>query len=197
MAHILGVIGSLRDNAHTATLVQYALASAADAGAATEILDLRTVALPLYEANADYSDNRVVSDVLSRVESCDGLIVGSPEYHGCMTGVLKNFFDYLYREIAGKLFGYVIATGGSQGVSCADNLRTAVLYCHGWSLPYNVAAGEREFDSDGTITNAKVLERLRRLGRDIAVYAPLLRAQYQRDLAQPAEAPKGFAHWTA
>jgi len=194
---ILGVIGSMREAAHTDVLVRIALDAAGECGAETKLLDLRTEPLPMYEAHRDYDEDQRVARILKLVDWAEGFIVGSPEYHGCMSGAAKNFFDFLYREIAGKVFGLVAATGGSQGVSCCETMRTAILYCHGWVLPYNVAANGRDFDADGNLANAKVRDRLMRLGRDVRTYAPIMHAQFQTDLKQPADAKPGFAQWLA
>src|SRR5690606_37934323 len=125
-----------RDRSNTSRLVELALASARDCGAETQLLDLRETQLPFFEAHQDYDEFPAVKGVTDLVMKADGLIVGSPEYHGCMSGATKNFFDFLYREIAGKVFGLVAATGGSQGIGAFDNMRAAIQYCHGWVLPY-------------------------------------------------------------
>ncbi|MGI8905319.1 MAG: NADPH-dependent FMN reductase [Candidatus Sumerlaeaceae bacterium] len=194
---LLGVSGSLRESAYTLRLVQIALEAARIAGAEVELLDLRDHPLPMYEAHEDYDEHQVVKRVIRKVEEADGYIVGSPEYHGCMTGATKNFFDFLYREICGKLFGLVSATGGSQGNGCFDNMRAAIQYCHGWALPYNVAATGRDFDAQGNLTNEKVQDRLQRMGRDMTIYAPLLFGRFNADLSEKSPAQPGFAHWMA
>jgi NAD(P)H-dependent FMN reductase len=194
---ILGVSGSLRDGAYTLRLVNLAIEAAKTCGAEVELLDLREHPMPLYEAHEDYDSNEIVNRVIRIVDSADGFIVGSPEYHGCMSGATKNFFDFLYSEISGKLFGLISATGGSQGNGCFDNMRAAVQYCHGWSLPYNVSASGRDFDAEGNLTNTKVLDRLRRMGRDVTTYAPLLRQQFLNDLKQKSPNQPGFAQWMA
>jgi NAD(P)H-dependent FMN reductase len=192
---ILGISGSLRDGANTVKLVKLALEAARENGAEVTMLDLRDHPLPLYEAHEKYSTELVVERVIRMVNEADGYIVGSPEYHGCMSGATKNFFDFLYREIAGKVFGLVAATGGSQGVGCFDNMRAAIQYCHGWALPYNVSATGRDFDAEGNLSSAKVLDRVNRLGRDITVYAPLLYNQFQSDLQPSTGSKPGFAQW--
>jgi FMN reductase len=192
---ILGVSGSLRQGAYTLRLVEAALQSAKICGAEVQLLDLRLNQLPLYEASEDYDDHELVNRVIKMVNEADGYIVGSPEYHGCMTGATKNFFDFLYREIAGKVFGLVSATGGSNGTGCFDNMRAAIQYCHGWVLPYNVAATGRDFDTEGKLTNSKVADRLLRMGRDITTYTPLLLNQFNHDRLEKNANPPGFANW--
>ncbi len=195
MARILGICGSLRDQSHTRVLVNLALESAASVGAEVELLDLRDYPLPLFEAHQRYDDHEVVQEVVKRIREAEAYIVGTPEYHGCMSGALKNLFDFVYTEISGKLFGIVAATGGSQGVSSLDNLRACLLYCHSWVLPYNVAASSRDFDEEGRLVSDAVRDRLARLGRDVAVFGPILWYQFKNDLALPDDAPQGFAGW--
>lgn len=194
-AKIVGVSGSLRDRSYTLTLVRTVLEEARRLGGEVEMLDLREIALPMYEAHADYVEHPGVARVVELAKWADGFVVGSPEYHGCMSGATKNFFDFLYREIAGKVFALVSATGNTQGVSCFANMRAAIQACHGWSLPYNTGATGKCFDTEGKLTDARVLDRLNRMGRDLVIYAPLLHGRFKDDLAQPAGEPHGFAHW--
>src|SRR5690606_34327792 len=95
------------------------------------------------------------------------------------------------------LFGIVVATGGSQGVSCATHVRAAVQYCHGWTLPYQVGVQSKEFGSDGSIANEAILQRLRVTGRDLAAYGKLLADKFRVDLSKPAEHSETFAGWHA
>ena len=194
---ILGVSGGLRDRSYTATLVKTVLDEARRLGAEVQLLDLREVPLPLYEAHQDYDSNPNVDRVIELARWADGFVVGSPEYHGCMSGAMKNYFDFLYREIAGKLFGLVAATGGSQGLGCFHNMRAAIQFCHGWALPYHTAVSGKSFDVDGNLVDERALDRLKRTARDLVVYAPLLYNRFKEDLAQPEGEPHGFAHWMA
>ncbi|MBE7559824.1 NAD(P)H-dependent oxidoreductase [bacterium] len=188
---ILAVNGSMREACHTIELARIAMAAAEEAGAEVQLLDLREVGLPMYEAHLDYEDQPAVQRVVETARWADGFLVGSPEYHGSMSGALKNWFDHLYHELAGKLFGFFAATGGSQGVSAVEHMRASAHYCHGWVLPYLAAAREADFDHHDHLTNAKVIDRLRRLGRDVAVYAPLLRRQFLADV----DVAGSFAQW--
>ncbi len=197
MARILGVSGSLRDGSNTLLLVNKTLEFAREAGAQTRLLDLREYPLPLYEAHESYDDHEHVGQIIKLVDDCDALVLGSPEYHNCMSGAMKNFMDYLYREFAGKVFGLVCATGGSQGNGCFDNMRAAIHACHGWVLPYVAAANGRDFDENREIINARTTDRLRRMARDLTFYGPLLNNQFQTDSKQPADAMPGFAQWLA
>lgn len=195
MARILGISGSLREGSTTLLLVETVLEYARELGAETELINLQTFPLPLYQAHVDYDGHGGPERLAELVNGCDALVLGSPEYHGCMSGAMKNMLDYLYRELAGKTCGLVAATGGSQGIGCFDNMRAAIQACHGWVLPYVTSATGRDFDNDKNLTNDRVKDLLRRTARDLTVYGPLLRRQFEADLAQPEGEQRGFAHW--
>ena len=190
-ANILGVGGSMRERSHSARALGLVLEAARAQGAETRLLDLRTLELPVFRpdrpCNADCA--RVAAEA---VQWADAIVIATPDYHGSMSGAVKNFLDYHWKEFTGKLFGYVVASH-EKGLTVMDQLRTAVRQCYGWSLPYGVAThGAEDFDATtGAITNAKLAGRLRMLGRDVVVYGRVLREQFERDVAE--KAPDTFA----
>ena len=89
----------------------------------------------------------VVREVGDAVTWADAFLLATPDYHGSMSGAMKNFLDYHWEEFAGKLFGYICASH-EKGLTAMDQMRTAVRQCYGWSLPYGVSVhGEHDFDS--------------------------------------------------
>jgi NAD(P)H-dependent FMN reductase len=66
-----------------------------------------------------------------------------------LSGVLKNFLDYYFNEFAEKIFGYLCASH-EKGFTVMDQMRTVMLQCYGWSMPYGVSInGEQDFDAKG------------------------------------------------
>lgn len=193
MTKILAVCGSSFGNAHSWVMLQAAGEAAAKAGATVDYLDLRQHPLPLLGQTDDHSKN--VEGIKKRVAAADAFLIATPEYHGNMSGVAKNFFDHHYKEFAGKVFGIIVATGGSQGVSAAKTVQYAVQYCHGWNLPYIVGASGAAFTKDGKLSDDKVRNRLHNMGRDVAIYGQLTHAQFQKDLKLPPDDQLGFAEW--
>src|SRR5919201_1309479 len=107
------------------------------------------------------------------VRWADGFLLGSPDYHGSMSGAVKNFLDYHWHEFAGKLFGYVCSSH-EKGLTVMDQMRTAVRQCYGWSLPYGVSIhGEQDFDEAGVLINPRLSQRLAMLTRDLVVFGAL------------------------
>jgi FMN reductase len=120
----------------------------------------------------------------------DAFILATPDYHGSMSGALKNFLDYFYEEFAGKVFGYIVASH-EKGLTVMDQMRTAVRQCYGWSLPYGVSVSGQQDFSGTEISNARIEQRLKMMGRDLVVYGRLVRGQFVRDIADTD--PETFA----
>ena len=92
------------------------------------------------------------------------------DYHGSMSGVIKNFLDHYWEEFAGKTFGYIVASH-EKGLTAMDQMRTAVRQCYGWSMPYGISVnGEQDFDIKGELRNSMLIQRLEMLARDLVVY---------------------------
>lgn len=186
--NLLVINGSPKgEKANTQKLLHIAAAAAQQAGAALSTLTLADSPLPLFSPQTD--PTAPVKEVQQLLIQADAFLIGCPEYHGSMTGTLKNFFDHYYEEFAGKLVGIVASTGGSQGQSVLSHIRDTCLYLHAWTLPYNVSAKLSDFENS-ELANPKTRDRLEKLGHDLAVYGQLLSARFQKDLGT-----KGFAEW--
>jgi NAD(P)H-dependent FMN reductase len=178
---ILGVSGSLRDGSFSRRALELTLEAVPNPGAETRLLDLSRSGLPMYRPG-DAAPADVVREVGDAVNWADAFLLATPDYHGSMSGAMKNFLDYHWEEFAGKLFGYICASH-EKGLTAMDQMRTAVRQCYGWSLPYGVSVhGEHDFDQAGAVANARIAGRFRMLARDLTVYGSLLRGQFERDL---------------
>lgn len=197
---ILAVYGSTHQESNSRKIIDIIARAARNTGAKVNELDLLATPLPLFRTDETYEHDVIVNQVRQLCQEADAFILVSPEYHGCMSGWMKNFFDFHYHEFAGKLFALAASTGGSQGTSCISQMRVAVQYCHGWSLPYQTAVRETDYDVDGKLTQTTLVERLERMGRDLVVYGRLLRTQFEQDkLSAREQSDKsinlGFAGW--
>ncbi len=187
---ILGVSGSMRADAHSTPALDIVLQAAREHGAETRVLDLRRTGLPMYNPDAK-NETETIREATKAVAWADCFVLASPDYHGSMSGAMKNFLDYYWTEFAGKLFAYVCASH-EKGLTAMDQMRTAIRQCYGWSLPYGVAInGDTDFDQHSNLTNQEAARRLRMLARDITVYGTLIRTQFQNDLLN--DVPDTFA----
>lgn len=178
---VLGVAGSLRENSYSTRGLAICLESAAEFGAETRSLELLHVELPLYRPN-DERDLPAVREVLAAVEWADAYILASPDYHGTMSGAMKNFLDFHWSEFTGKLFGYICASH-EKGLTVMDEMRIAVRQCYGWSMPYGVSIhGEHDFDETRTRPSDRLAGRLKMLARDLTTYGNVINGQLRADL---------------
>lgn len=184
---VLGVSGSMREGSTSRRALSIVLeaARADDGEAETRLLDLRELDLPMYRPQPTIK-NESVAEAGKAVQWADAFVFATPDYHGSMSGAMKNFLDYHWTEFAGKVFGYLCASH-EKGLTAMDQMRTVVRQCYGWSLPYGVAVhGDEDFDANADIKNEAAGRRLRMLGRDIRVYGTVLREQFARDMASDA-----------
>lgn len=178
--NVLGVGSSMRQGSYSTTALNMILDMAKGNEAETKLLDLRQTNLPMLYAAKD--DTHEIGQVTELVEWADAYILATPDYHGSMSGSLKNFLDYFWSEFAGKTFGYIVASH-EKGLTVMDQMRTAVRQCYGWSIPYGISINpEDDFNDKKEVINRKLWSRLDMLARDLVVYGKLIRKQFVNDL---------------
>ena len=161
-------------------------------GSDSRLLELREVRLPMYDPSRsdseelyqDVNGNRenILGVVTEAINWADAFVLASPDYHGSMSGAMKNFLDYFWEEFAGKTFGYIIASH-EKGLTVADQMRTSVRQCYGWSMPYNISInGGDDFNSAGNPINSALANRIKMLARDLVTYGTLIRKQFLQDV---------------
>lgn len=169
--HIVAICGSLRDTSTTLMALEHALTAAADAGASTRLIDLRAYDLPAYDPDApDAGDSHALR---TAVRSADGILLGTPMYHGTLSSGLKTALDYLSRrDFNGVTIGLLVTAGGSFPRPLLAHMRSVGRALNAWTFPHQVAipnAGD-QFE-DGIIQDDSLGDRIEDLGRDIVRYA--------------------------
>src|SRR3954467_13934447 len=186
---ILGVASSMRKNSYGTKALNLVLDMAKGYDdTETRLLNLREIKLPLFDpdGNEEYYSSVELRKASNYANWADAFVLVSPDYHGSMSGVIKNFLDSFWEEFAGKTFGYIVSSH-EKGLTVMDQMRTAVRQCYGWSLPYGVSInGELDFNTKGEIINDLLSSRLDMLARDLVVYGKLIRKQFVNDLLQNA-----------
>jgi NAD(P)H-dependent FMN reductase len=180
---VLGVGSSMREGSYGTRALKIVLDRMVKLQAETHLLDLRKVKMPTFNPNSSVQSGKRMREVTDEVNWADVFILATPDYHGSMSGPMKNFLDHYWQEFAGKTFGY-ICTSHEKGLTVMDQMRTAVRQCYGWSLPYGISVnGGEDFNEAGEIVNSLLAKRLRILARDLIVYGKLIRAQFLQDLS--------------
>jgi NAD(P)H-dependent FMN reductase len=178
---ILAVIGSLQRDSVTRVVIRHVAQQLQAAGCAVDVLDLEKEPLAIYNPDTAHSLPGY-AELQARVHRADAIVLGSPDYHGGISGAMKNFLDHFWREFAGKLFATIVASH-EKGLTATDQLRTVARQCYAWTLPYGVSLVEDVDVKDGQIVSDTFKQRLEMLVRDLCVYGELLARQRRADLA--------------
>jgi FMN reductase len=172
---IVGLGGSLARVSRSRAALEVALDGAADAGARTQLLDLRELDLPMFDPDHTTPPANA-SELIEACYAADALLWSSPLYQGTISGAFKNALDWL-RLLGGrdpaflhdKVVGLISAAGGTHGLQAINTMEFATRALRAWAVPYvvPVASAARVFDAEGRIHDATVEEQLRTLGREV------------------------------
>ena len=184
---VVGVGGTLREGSTSLGALRRPLAAAEEAGADTELLDLRELDLPMYEPGRQlevYGEN--VGRFVEAVRGADALLLSTAAYHGTLAGVTKNaldFVQFLARDerpyLQDKVVGLIATAGGEMaGASAARAMVDVVHALRGVAAPLVVAIPQvwRRADENGDITDERYAARLDGLGRLVVETAGRLSA---------------------
>lgn len=144
---IVALGGTLRPGSSTEAALRRVLYHAETRGAQTEIFTGNDLDLPLYAPGAVCANHPPVARLVDALRRADAIILGSPGYHGGISGAVKNAIDYT-EELAsdpspyftGKPVGCVATGAGWQGCNATlVALRGVVHALRGWPTPMGIA----------------------------------------------------------
>jgi FMN reductase len=179
--NVLAVAGSLNRASATRTVINLIAGQLTAAGARVDMLDLQNEPLALFNPDSSHTHENFPR-LKQRVEQADVYLLGTPDYHGSMSGAMKNFLDHFWQEFAGKLFATVVASH-EKGLTVTDQLRTVARQCYAWSMPYGLSFVDKTDVQDGRILSEPFRQRVEMFVRDLRVYGELLARQRHADLA--------------
>lgn len=176
--HVIALCGSLRAGSYTRIALRHVLDAAEAAGATTDLVELHTFDLPVFDA--DSRDAGDAEELRKRVDAAESIILGTPVYHGSYSSPLKTAIDYCgFDEFEEKTVGLLAVSGGTSSYPGAlTHLRMVAQSLHAWVLPQQVgigAAGE-VFDENGEFHDgyADIARRTTTLGREAVKYARIV-----------------------
>lgn len=166
----------MREDSTSLRALEEALRAASEAGATTELLDLRELALPMYEPGRlleEYGEG--VERLVESMRGADAMIWSTAAYHGTLAGATKNALDFtqfLARDerpyLEDRVVGLIATAGGSMAAVNAVNAMTNVVHAlRGVAAPLSVPVPQawRVFDEEGNLRDDGVAGRLESLGR--------------------------------
>ncbi len=156
--------------------MQYVLRAAQRAGARTLLISGPALQLPMYQPeNSERTEG--ARDLVAQLALADGIILGSPGYHGSISGLVKNALDYAEDLRAdtrpyftGRAVGCIATAGGWPGaVNTLSALRDIVHALRGWPTPLGAAinSADRVFDTNGDCIAPRVAEMLELIAAEV------------------------------
>jgi NAD(P)H-dependent FMN reductase len=187
---LLLIAGSSREGALSVKLRDAARAVADAAGATTEVLDLRALALPLYDGDLEVSQGVPAGAATLRdaIATADAVLIATPEYNGFPTPLVINAFAWLSRLKDGlavavdKPVALVSSSPGALGGLRAMNfLRQYLQMVYQMQVvptQYAVSRAHEAFATNGLLADPKATAAL-----EGVVQAVLRQAAWRRAAA--------------
>jgi FMN reductase len=178
--YIIAVGGTIRANSSTEKAMRHVLKAAAHLGARTKLISGAALQLPLYQPdNPERSE--AARALVAELAVADGIILGSPGYHGSISGLIKNALDYAedLRDdprpyFSGRAVGCIATAGGWPGaVNTLGALRDIVHALRGWPTPLGAAinTAEKVFDDDGNCLAPRIAQMLDMIAGEVISFA--------------------------
>ena len=176
---VVGIGGSTREGSSTEVIVRSVLQSLETRGVETRLYAGQALKLPMYEQTLQVAD--AGRELIADVRRAGALVVGSPGYHGTISGLVKNALDYL-EELSKDEPPYLdrkavacVATayGWQAAVNTLTTLRQVVHALRGWPTPYGIAvnAAGGVLKEDGSFVDARFQEGVEIMAEQILEFA--------------------------
>ncbi|MFX1764340.1 NAD(P)H-dependent oxidoreductase [Paraburkholderia sp. A1RI-2L] len=178
---VVGIGGTTREASSTERALAFALRGAEQAGVRTRLFGGTFLhSLPHYAPeNATLTDAQ--RELIDAVRAADAVIIGTPGYHGGVSGLVKNALDTLEELRAdarpyldGRAVGCIVTAYGWQAAgSVLTSLRSIVHALRGWPTPFGAGINtlETRFDSAHQCSDEKVVDQLFMVGQQAAQFA--------------------------
>ncbi len=188
---IVAFAGSLRTGSYNKKLLAIAVEAARAAGAEVTVVDLRELALPLFDQ--DIEDASGLPEGAKRfkelLRASDGFLIAAPEYNSSITAALKNAIDWASRAetddepslvaFRGKTAALMAASPGALGGLRGLVTVRAILGNIGVHvLPdqVSIAVAHEAFDEPGKLKDERKAKQVARLATSLV---DLIRPQAQ------------------
>ncbi|MCW9705507.1 NADPH-dependent FMN reductase [Fodinibius salsisoli] len=147
------ILGSARKGRQTHKAAYYLHNELQDRDIKSDLIDLAETSLPIFEEKLQNHPDSLTqaSKISQRMNEADALIFITPEYHGSISGVLKNTLDYFWSELQKKPIGAVATSSGKMGgINASRHLQQIILSIGAFPMPLKwlVPRVHRSFDEN-------------------------------------------------
>lgn len=172
-AKVVGLVGSERDGSSTEVAVSSVGRGVRESGGDFELIKMSDYDFPRLEVGTETPEG--AEEVVGKIRGADGIVLGTPVYHGSYSGTLKCAIDYCgFDEFEGKTVGLVAVAGGSFPTSALMHMRTVCRSLNAWVLPKELVipnSSENISQSQRSITDEEYLERALKVGRKLTEHS--------------------------
>ncbi len=166
---VVGVGGTLRPNSSTERALRHCLDAVEQLGGRTRLYSGADINLPMYNPH-DPARTPPAIALIDALREADAVVVGSPGYHGGISGLVKNALDYIedMRDdsrvyLDNKPWGCIsCAYGWQAAVGTLDQLRAIGHALRAWPTPLGVAinSADQIWDGGGQLVDPGVRGQL-------------------------------------
>lgn len=160
--------------------------------------------LPLFNEDIAPSSEPKVMELHTLLRWCEGMVWVSPEYHGTISGVMKNQVDWMplsvggIRPTQGKTLAVMQVEGGSQSFNTVLAMRALGRWMRLVCIPNQVSVPRAQlfFDEGGKMLESSFRSRVVDVCDELYKFTLLLRGQNDYLLTRYSESQKSFAKIT-
>jgi FMN reductase len=177
---VVGLGGTLRANSSTERALRYSLKSVERQGGRSMLFSGQDLDLPMYAPHQLERTPKAL-ELVGALRDADAVIVGSPGYHGAISGLVKNALDYIedLREdprvyLDNTPWGCIsCAYGWQAAVGTLGQLRVIGHALRAWPTPLGVAinSAEKVWDDTGELIDTTVRTQLDLLATQVLTFA--------------------------
>lgn len=187
---IIAFAGSLRTGSFNKKLVALAGEAARAAGAEVTVVDLRELALPLFDQDIEDASGlpEGAKEFKALLRASDGFLIASPEYNSSITAALKNAIDWASRAetddepplaaYKGKVAALMATSPGALGgLRGLVTLRSILGNIGVLVLPDQVAipSAHEAFDDAGKLKDERKTKQVSNLAKHLVELARKLK----------------------
>ncbi|WP_040800963.1 NADPH-dependent FMN reductase [Nocardia higoensis] len=178
---VVGLGGTLRAGSSTERALRDCLAAVRRRGGRTALFSGADINLPMYNPHDTHRTPAALA-LVQALRAADAVVIGSPGYHGGVSGLVKNALDYV-EDMRGDATVYLdnkpwgcisCAFGWQAAVGTLGQLRVIGHALRAWPTPLGVAINSAEpvWDTDGVLVDENIGNQLDLLAAQLLSFVP-------------------------
>ncbi|MQY18869.1 NADPH-dependent FMN reductase [Nocardia macrotermitis] len=178
---VVGLGGTLRAGSTTERALRHCLSAVERQGGRTALFCGADINLPMYNPHDPERTPEAIA-LIEALRSADAVVIGSPGYHGGISGLVKNALDYI-EDLRGDPTVYLdnkplgcitCAYGWQAAVGTLGQLRAIGHALRAWPTPLGVPINSADpiWDAEGNLSDETVAAQLDLLATQVLTFAP-------------------------